>query len=99
MEVAALWRQCVSCCGQGDMDNDDDDTKLCNFALTLNCCAHHNTTYTATDGGEEDAKENEVQCEGERQGERGCLTKDLLQYAPSCSLRQRSKSHESIRFE
>lgn len=100
MDVAVLWRQCLSCCGQGE--NDDDDTKLCKIALTLNCCAHHNTTYNVTDGVEEEsAKEKEEQCEDNdtKQEGRGCPTKDLLQYTPSCGIRQRSKSCESLRSE
>lgn len=101
MDVATLWRRCVSCCGDGDGESNDDDTKLCKITLTLNCCAHHNTSYTVTDGGdaENTTQKEEEQGSDENSEERKCPKTDLLQYTSSCSLRQRSKSHESFRVE
>ena len=52
----ALWRQCLSCC-RGVSDDNNDDTKLCQLTLTLNCCAHHNATYTVTTDGVEEEEE------------------------------------------
>ena len=89
-----LWRQCVSCCRHDS--EDDDDTKLCQLTLTLNCCAHHNATYTVTDGADE-AETAAEPLEGNKS--RCGIAKDLLQHTSSSSLRQRSKSRESVRLE
>ena len=82
----------MSCCRR-DSD-DEEDTKLCQLTLTLNCCAHHNANYTVTDGAEE---AEAAAAEGNK-GRCG-IAKDLLQHTSSSSLRQRSKSRESVRFE
>jgi len=96
MNITALWSQCVSCCRA--QAEDDEDTKLCQLTFTLNCCAHHNaTTYTVTDGAEEEAETDKHDDEGEQQNNdddgkenqegRRDTAKDLLQHTASSSLR------------
>lgn len=93
--LSDLWQQCFPCCRSNKETEDEDDTKLCQITLNLNCCANHNNIHTVTTDGipKSDEEESEADEEEEEEDRDAGIVMHLYQRHCSTESARRRRSN------